>query len=135
MKFTSTKKPTNSLLSGILQSNQPAPQEAAPAPIKPAQVQTKPIEEDDGNHVIKFKGKLKVDYKETSADRRRKENEEEAKKEREAILAMHGKLNKKPEESVKTTTDTPPTEKQGRGAFDMSAMTRKKKDAPKVGQH
>ena len=163
IKFTSKQRPTNSLLSGILQSNQPAP---APVPQEPtptpAPVQAQPqtyaplptllrgqtkampitsggMQEDDGSQAIKFKGKLKVDYKETSADKKRRDAEEESRKEQQAIIAMHSKKAASNADGHAKTTDghaksdghdKAPEEKQGRGAFDSTVFGRKKKDSP-----
>lgn len=50
-------------------------------PVEPVQ---KPVEE--GAAPIKFKGKLKVEYKETSAERKQREAEEEARKQSSGII-------------------------------------------------
>jgi hypothetical protein len=125
---------TNSLLAGVINTNptpvtapQPAKEIPAPAPVHTPS----PVEKtaDEGLQPMRFKGKLKVDLQETSADKKRKEVEEEARKEAEQLLKFS---NKKADEKKDFKDREEDGKHNGKGGFQTTTLTRKKKETGKV---
>lgn len=76
MKFKNSKVVNNSLLAAVTKTaEQQAAEQVTVTPTPKA-----PMEADEGTGVIKLKGKLKVDYKETEAERVQREAQQEIRK-------------------------------------------------------
>ena len=117
----SSKPIANSLLSGITASKNPQPVIQQ----QPVNVQRSSLDEEE-NQVRKFKGKLKVELQETSADKRRRDAEEE-------VRTKNEELKKQALVSKTALTSTKPTfEGRGIGLAEKDKIVSEKPFADKL---